>query len=140
MMQHRRRRTDQREDEIKLQIAPMIDVVFLLLIFFIFATKFPKQEGKLESKLPTKETQLQERKPDDPPTIVVVDITREGKLIVNGQAMSADQLAAKLAQMVELWPTQPVIITGDPMTRHRYIVVALDACHRARIKNVSFGF
>jgi len=134
----RRRQEGEQEEQIELKMTPMIDCVFLLLIFFIFATKFPKQEGKLEAKLPSQQATLQERKPTDPPTIVVIEISKDGQMRVNDIPLTLDELTAKLARLAELWPTQPVIISGDPYARHQYIVDALNACHRANIKNISF--
>jgi len=122
---------DEEEDE--LEMTPMIDVVFLLLIFFIFATKFPKQEGKLEASLPAKAQGASK-----PKTIVIVEITDNGKLLVNGQDYTADQLSALLQKLSDLDPEQPVVIKGQPNARHQRVVDALNACAKANITRISF--
>jgi len=111
----------------------MIDVVFLLLIFFIFATKFPKQEGKLEASLPSSRGAGKTKS-----TIVVIQITADGKLMVNDQSYTPDELAGLLANLAALDPKQPVVISGDPEARHQWIVDALNACARANITRISF--
>ncbi|MEW6355392.1 MAG: biopolymer transporter ExbD [Planctomycetota bacterium] len=123
----------QQEGELELDMTPMIDCVFLLLIFFIFSTKFPKQEGKLEASLPSARGATKTAS-----TIVVIEITDNGKLMVNDQPYSPDELAGLLAKLAALDPEQPVIISGDAQARHQWIVDALNACAKANITRISF--
>ena len=120
----------------EINMTPMIDCVFLLLTFFLFATKFPLPEGKLEASLPSKQTRRITPKP--PPPIVVIEITADGRLMASGRSYTPDDLAALLAKLSSLDPEQPVIIKGAAEARHQWIVDALNACARANITRISF--
>jgi len=95
-MRRRARPGAPEEEEEELEITPMIDVVFLLLIFFIFATKFPKQEGKLEASLPSKRSAPSTKQA----TIVVIQITNDGRLMVNDKPYSPDELLLRIRSIL----------------------------------------
>ena len=133
MSRHRFGRPDNSATE--LNMTPMIDCVFLLLTFFLFATKFPEQEGKLEANLPSRQTKAPSASRT---TIVVLRITTDGRLLVNDQPYTPDELAGLLAKLASIDPEQPVIISGEGAARHQWVVDALNACARANITRISF--
>ena len=76
-----------------LNMTPMIDVVFNLLIFFLVATRFEEVERKMSVVLP----QASEARPmTEKPKDLMVNVTRTGKIVVNGQALNSTQLLTVL--------------------------------------------
>ena len=95
----------------KLNLTPMIDVVFLLLIFFLVATKFEEQERELDVVLP----QASEAMPlTAKPKELFVNVDREGRYVVNGQQLNDAALLDTLRQAAASNPgRQTVIIRAD---------------------------
>ena len=133
------RRSSRPYEDSGFQMTPMIDVVFLLLIFFICTTQFPEFEGKFEVRLPDPGPARQAAAPHDIPEEVIVRVTTKGELVVNDVVRTEGELTGMLTLLVELSPKQAVIIDGDPTAVHRYVVRVLNACYRAGISNISFA-
>lgn len=112
-----------REDEdIQFQMAPMIDVVFLLLIFFLVATTFLNPETQLRTDLPQKK-ELEEQ-PDLPKQFTVV-VTKTG-IKVNKRAMKKAIFRDKLAMLKSLGEEVYVFVDSEDDARHEDVVEVLD--------------
>ena len=114
-------------------MTPVIDMVFLLLIFFLCATRFDQEERELSAVLPeVVQAEPLSMSPDE----LVVNITRDGKYIVAQQTLSEDQLAALLAEAGQKNPgTQAVLIRGDADSAWKAGVRVMGLCNRAQIVN-----
>ena len=118
------------------QMAPMVDIIFLLLIFFIAAAVYSQWETKLEIKVPTSETaQHRARFPGE----AIVNIDKDGQFFLNSINFTPDRLAQVLAQLAKTYPDQPVVIRADRETHCRYLIQLLDICAKADIANISFA-
>jgi biopolymer transport protein ExbD len=118
------------------QLAPMIDVVFLLLCFFITSTVFSQWEYEVDVQLPTASTgRLPERLPGD----IIVNIARDGGLSINQAALTREELHARLARLAQLFPGQSVVIRADRETAYENVMAVIDLCRRADIWNLLFA-
>lgn len=112
-------------------MTPVIDMVFLLLIFFLCATRFDQEERELTAVLPEV---VQAEPLSMPPQELVVNITREGRYMVMRETISEDQLAALLRRAGEKNPgTQAVLIRGDAESAWKLGVRVMGLCNRANI-------
>lgn len=129
------------EGEFGLQIAPLLDVLFVLLLFFMVSAGSQQREGELGIRLPggggLGET---------PPTSVNIDITPDGIVKCNGAPIDTPKskdmpdLTAKLKDIVDKFgDKQPVIITPSLQTRQERVIDVLNACGAAKVKSVAFG-
>ncbi len=85
-------RTDSLEEP-QINLTPMVDVVFLLIIFFMVGTRFSEIEQKFDVDLPTAAPmETMSRQPDP----IVITVSRTGDLALNGDAVSATELREKL--------------------------------------------
>jgi len=114
----------------------MIDVVFLLLIFFMCVSSFRRPEQRLEA------TFLDGPGPPPPPVSrVIVRIRMDGdRAVITAQDYPCEDLndlAAKLARLAGNLPELKVLVDGRADVPFRYVVGAMDACGRARVANVS---
>ena len=94
-----------------LSIAPLIDVVFLLLIFFLVTSRFEKQERELDLELPDASQSVPIT---ETPSEIVVNLGVDGQLVIDGSIRGLDELEKILAQASANNPlTQTVLIRSD---------------------------
>ena len=118
------------------QIAPMIDVIFILLCFFVTSQIFSQWETEIDIKLPTAQSGTI---PDRLPGEVIVNIFKDGAIVVNARRLEGDGLSTLLARIVKQFPGQPVLIRADEGTAYLHVIKVLDLCRRADIWNISFA-
>ena len=114
-----------------LSLTPLIDVVFLLLIFFLVTSKFDEQERRLPIELPvaTSATPMTER-----PREITVAVDREGGLYANGQPVTPEELETVLRRAVANNPThQLVVIRADASVPFQPVVLVMDLCNRTGV-------
>ena len=129
-------RKDFRADVPGFQLAPMVDVVFLLLCFFVASQIFAQWEMSIDIQLPTAESA---GAPDRLPGEIIVNVFEDGSVVVNQQSLDDDALMALLSRIVELFPGQPVLIRADKATDYEHVIRVLDLCRRVDIWNISFA-
>ena len=118
------------------QLAPMIDVVFLLLCFFITSQLFAQWETEIDITLPTAETgDMPERLPGE----IIINVRSDGETVVNAQTMTDESLASLLTRVAGLAPGTPVLIRADRVTAYQEIIRVLDLCRQADIWNITFA-
>jgi biopolymer transport protein ExbD len=126
------RRQSKNNDEINL--TPLIDVVFLLLIFFMVSTSFTK-ETHLKVDLP----QAAGAPNSDQPEQIEILIAVDGSYAVNGRALvntRLDTLKTALEKTANGNTKLPLIITADAKTAHQYVVRAMDAAGQLGFVNL----
>ncbi|WP_062270606.1 ExbD/TolR family protein [Endozoicomonas arenosclerae] len=126
----------QSREEVSLNLTPLIDVVFLLLIFFMVSTTFTK-ETQLAIDLP--EASGEQREAVEK-TQVEITISREGDFAVNGKSLvnsSLDTLKNALAKVSDGDSELPLIITADAKTPYQSVVTAMDAAGQLGFANLS---
>lgn len=115
-------------------LTPLIDIVFLLLIFFLIATKFAEEERELPINLP----EASEAKPlISKPRELFINIDEKGRYFVTGKQVEAKALAGILANA---WQhnnasRRSVIIRADKDCRWQAVVAAMNACNQAKIRD-----
>ena len=118
------------------QIAPMIDVIFLLLCFFVASQVFSQWETEIDIKLPTSETgEIPERLPGE----IIINVRQDGTLVVNSQILGSEELRSLLDRIVGMYPGQPVLIRADKATAYAHVIGVLDTCRRADLWNIAFA-
>lgn len=121
---------------VEVDLAPMIDVVFLLLIFFIVTWNFAARERDLDVAVPIAEEGAD---PEQQIGEIVVNVRKDGTVMVNSVPISHDDLYARLSAIAEEYPNQAVILRGDSGATWQDIADVLDTCRRARVWNVAFA-
>lgn len=116
-----------------LSLTPLIDVVFLLLIFFLVTSEFEDEERRLNIVLPTATSAVPMT---SQPKEVVVDIDQQGDLYLNGQQSNLQELEKWLSVAVANNPTnQSVVIRADRATAFQPVVSVMDICNRTGIRD-----
>ncbi len=118
------------------QLAPMIDVVFLLLSFFAFSQLFAHWELDNDIALPTSQSG---KTPKRLPGEIILNIKEDGRLTVAGRPLTQEDAATMLRQLSSAFPGQPVVIRADKATDWNHVMTVLDLCKTADIWNISFA-
>lgn len=129
--------THRRNEEPDISLTPLIDVVFLLLIFFMVSTTFTR-ESEITVNLP--EANVSEVEREDPPIELVVDA--QGRYYVNRQLVVNKQLVSltkALKQAMGESEQPSLVISADAQTPHQSVVTAMDAARQLGIVQVSLA-
>ena len=113
-------------------LTPLIDVVFLLLIFFLVATRFDQQEREINVNLP----EVAAAQPlSMPPKEIIVNVTKDGGYKVSGRDYNEQNLAALLRESKRTNPHQSVQLRVDERAAFRYPAIVLGYCEREALKH-----
>lgn len=128
--------TSRQPEPAGMQLAPMIDIVFLLLIFFIVTWQFTRSETELSVSVPTAEEGAD---PQRQRGEIVINILGDNTIRVEGLTLGLEQLQQKLSLIAQQHENQPVRIRGDGAVAYQRIVEVIDTCQKAGIWNISFA-
>lgn len=127
--------------DVELELTSMVDVVFLLLVFFMCTMRFRTEEGKMDAFLPRQGPPAPEGKAPPPALHVMIRPAVAGRaaLLLDGAycAGFAD-FRRKLTARVKLFPKTRVVLDPDANAVHGHVVRALDICRQERVVNVAF--
>lgn len=126
-----------RRDDIDLNITPLIDVVFLLLIFFMVSTTF-EQTSKLKIDLPEASAKAEQQESNK----IVVGIDVKGRFYINDRQLVNTQLKTlKIALMKVAGDKKniPVVLRADAKTPHQSVVTAMDAAAQVGLTRLSIS-
>ncbi len=118
------------------QITPMLDVVFLLLTFFVTTSIYSQWENEIDIQLPTADTGVI---PDRLPGEIVINLSKDGVISVNQTVLAPAELLDKCQRLVKMFPGHPVVIRSDKGTVYEHLVLVIDTCRKAGIGNISFA-
>lgn len=131
-------RTESLEDP-QLNLTPMIDVVFLLIIFFMVGARFTEeaQHQQFDVELPTASPlQPMSRQPDP----LVVSVTQDGRIRLQNRELTPSELLSQLKSAKAAYESQAVLIRGDASVSYQGIMDVMNACHQAEIRRFSLAF
>ena len=117
----------------ELNIAPMMDMVFILLIFFIVTTSFTRETGVdvTKPKASTSRSLAREN--------ILIGVTKEGSIHINEGQVTLSGLGNVLKQYMAESPDRPVVIVADREASVARVVDILDECNIARVRKVSLS-
>ena len=119
-----------------IQVVTLIDVLFVNLSFFMVMFLHYNFESQLNIAVPQASSSVEAKVAFQE---IVINILRDGTMIVNDKRLSLPELGALLQKTAEIYPGQSVVVRADEKTYHEYVVRALDACAKAKIWNISFA-
>ncbi|MBJ7538146.1 ExbD/TolR family protein [Marinomonas transparens] len=126
----------QKIDDVQVNLTPLIDVVFLLLIFFMVSTTF-NQSTELTIDLPTATSDAPASDRDENVELV---ITADGRYVINGQTLineKVDTLVQGLKEVTEGRSDRPLIITADAKSSYEMVLKVYDAAARLGITKLA---
>ena len=127
----------QKKQEVTVNLTPLIDVVFLLLIFFMVSTSFTR-ETQIELELPKASVEPLETKQES----LEISIDKEGRYFINGKGLvnkSIDTLKRAIKPILDENKDISVIISADANTPYQSVVTAMDASSQLGVTNLKMA-
>lgn len=123
----------QEDDNYEIPMTSLIDVVFLLLIFFLVATNFTRREMDHSVVLPDSEAGV---KAAQVPSRLVINIREAGTLVVNGRVTTETDLRTMVKEFVAVHPGRPAVIRADARVPYQSVMRVFGMCRSAGVKSV----
>jgi len=118
------------------QMTSMMDIIFLMLFFFITTSVFSQWEYEIDISLPSAQSG---KAPDRLPGEIIINIAADGRVSVNQQDLTFDALKTRLDRLARYFPGQPVVLRADKETRCEDLIKVVDTCRKADIWNFSMA-
>ena len=127
------RNRNREEEDASIDMTPMLDIVFIMLIFFIVTTSFVKEAGiqvnKPEANQATKE----------PSANIFIAIRDNGEVWMDKRQVDVERVGANLERMLAEQPTDLVVIQADKEAQHGRVVEVMDQVKEAGIDKISIA-
>jgi biopolymer transport protein ExbD len=128
-----------RDDELTMNLTPMIDVVFLLIIFFMVGSRFSEiSEAERDITLSVPAVSKVETL-TQPPRNRVINVYADGKITLDKQPVTLAELGQKLAAARNEYKQTAVVIRGDGQALHQSVADVLATCRQADIVDMSIA-
>lgn len=128
-------RSEQAEEEESVNLTPMLDVVFIMLIFFIVTASFLKETGFELNKPAVEETPPEDQEIES----IVVRLTGQGKVFIDQRRVDIRSVRPHIERQRAQFPNAPVVIQADGETRNELLVRAADAARAAGTADVAIA-
>lgn len=129
-------KTSQDDDMPAINLTPMLDIVFNLIIFFMVGTRFVDAEKRVDVKVPqVKNSENMAAVPDKR----IVNVYRDGQIALDHQEISLDQLVARLGSDRRQNPGMAITIRGDGESAFQHIASVLAGCRTAGIQDIGIS-
>jgi biopolymer transport protein ExbD len=117
-------------------ITPLIDILLVLIIFFVLTWNFSRDEQEVDVKVPSSKEGSDSR---PRPGEIILNIKRDGAVMLHGRQMDPDQLLQTLKRVASEFPDQAIILRGDKDLPLQELIRIMDVCTSANIRNVAFA-
>lgn len=124
------------EEPEPIQMAPLIDIVFIVLVLFMTTSVYGALESELDVTLPTADSAVQAERTRGE---IYINLMKDGSIVLNDKTITIDELQGVLDRVAEYFPGGAVIIRGDKDAVLGQAVAVLNACRKADIQSVSFA-
>lgn len=128
-----RRRVNLDEEEAGINITPMLDIVFIMLIFFIVTTSFVKETG-IEVNRPNAQTAVRNERGN-----ILIAITESGDIWMDKRKIDVRAVRANVERMLAERPEGAVIVQADKFSQAGVMVTVMDQVRLAGVENVSIA-
>ena len=123
-------------EEPTLNLTPMIDVILVLIIFFMVATKFAEEERSIELQVPSISSRNAAMTAPEPK---IVNVHRDGKISLGARSVTLAELKQQLAAARAQYKRLNVLIRGDNLATHGQMTSVYDACKQAGIAELAIS-
>ena len=124
-------------EEPTLNLTPMIDIVLLLVIFFMVGTQFTESESQFEIELPEAvAAQPLTGGPDE----LTIEVQQNGQATLDGTAVSDAELRTALEQAQARFKNQAVIVRGDKAINFQRVMTIISIVEQTELKNIQLAF
>jgi biopolymer transport protein ExbD len=130
------RNTVETETDI-INMTPVIDMMFILVIFFAVSSAFREEERDVQVNLPAN---AQSATLSAAPKVVVLNVRKSGAYVIGNEQVTLDEIGEKVRLALKEDPDQKVLIRADEQALHGYVAQAVAACRFAGVKEANIGY
>lgn len=134
-MRKRERHMRSQSVDARIEMTPMIDVVFLLLVFFLVAARPLDVISGFDTTRPTHRTVI----PDVPLPLLTIAVCEDNRFTLNGTPMTLPEMDAKLGRIARYSTSPTVLLKSATHASHGGLVRAMDICHAHSFTNLLLG-
>jgi biopolymer transport protein ExbD len=124
----------QQEEDSAIDLTPMLDVVFIMLIFFIVTASFLKEAGLTANK-----PDVQQAPPTEEAPSIVLRIASEGQVYLGPRRIDIRSVRPNIERLRAETPGAPVVVRAEDGARNHLIVDVMDAARQAGVMDVSLA-
>ena len=127
--------SEQSKDESEVDLTPMLDVVFIMLIFFIVTASFVKESGFDVNRPDSDESKRENQEVQN----ILVNVAADGQLFINRRRVDASSLVANIKRLHAENPQGSVVIQAEDESKNERLITVMDAARKAGVYNVSIA-
>lgn len=120
-----------------INVTPVVDLMFTLLIFFMTTTVFKEIERDIQVNLPTDSSQETLSSADK---VIVINVRKNGTYIMADKQVNPDEMAVLIGDAVKRDPGQKVLVRADQEALHGYVARAIAMCRHAGVSQANIGY
>ncbi|MBM4143034.1 MAG: biopolymer transporter ExbD [Lentisphaerae bacterium] len=120
-----------------INLTPLIDMMFIMVIFFSLSSSFREEERDIKVNLPES---AEGRTISAAAKLIVINVRRDGSFVVANRTVTVDELREMIFEAVRAAPDQKVLIRGDREALHGHVAVAVALCKRAGVHEANIGY
>ena len=121
------------QNQMAFQFAPMVDIIFILLVFFIVLTVYAQWEKNVPLTLPTADSGITTKRQQGE---IILNVNSKGEVFINDRSVSREELNNLLTDVSKNFPDQAVIIRADMDSAYKHFVSVVDVCKSCDIWNI----
>ncbi len=118
-----------------INISSLLDIMFILIIFFLVTMSFKEEEHDIKINLPDTDTTL-----SSAVRAVIINIRRDGTYYIGSKRVTLDKIGSELTRVLTLNPGQKVLIRGDRNALHGQVAAAIAVCKKSGIRDANIGY
>ncbi len=120
-----------------INITPLVDMMFILVIFFSLTSVFQQEERDIQVNLP--ET-TEDQTLSSASKVIVINVRKDGTYVMGAQRATIQEIGKLLTTALEADPNQKVLVRGDQQALHGHVAAAVVACKRAGVHEANIGY
>jgi len=120
-----------------INMTPIIDMMFILVIFFALNSVYREEERDIQVNLPASS---QGAALSSAPKVIVLNVRKNGSYVIGNQQVTLDEVGEKVRGALKEDPEQKVLIRADDQALHGYVAQAVAACRFAGVKEANIGY
>lgn len=120
-----------------IDITPLVDMMFTLVLFFLVSTTFTQEERDLEVNLPNA---VEGQSLSDATPVITINVRQDGTYFLLDHTMDITQLRQAVAGAVSTKPDQKVLVRGDKLALHGHVAAAVLACKQSGVHQANIGY
>ena len=120
-----------------INVSSLVDVMFILIIFFLATTTFQQEERDIKVNLPES---AEGQSLSTATKLIVVNVRADGTYVMGGKEVAVDALGRALVDAVKADPGQKVLVRGDQQALHGHVAAAVSLCKQVGVHEANIGY